>query len=153
MAKKSKTQRAKASANRAAKKAAAEQAAEAALVEESTPQAPEKKKRFGKKVSSTSAQAQNTPAKASKPAKQQKSSGKSDKDKKKKKHNKVVQFFIDVRSEMRRVTWPTKQDVLQWTGVVIIALIFFALFCLILDNGVITPILVGLSNLGGLING
>ena len=85
MAKKSKTQRAKASANRAAKKERAKQA-------EVTP----------------------------------------------------------VRSEMRRVTWPTKQEVLQWTGVVVLALLFFGVFVTILDDWVVTPILLAISSLSGL---
>lgn len=49
---------------------------------------------------------------------------------------------------MRRVTWPTRKDVIQWSGVVVAALIFFGLFCVVLDDGVITPILFAISNLG-----
>ena len=94
MAKKSKTQRAKASANRAAKKERAKQAEVTPVVEE------ESKKRFsfGKNSSSTKAAAkatssQNQPKKAdAKPKK------------------KRFAFLSAVRSEMRRVTWPTKLD-------------------------------------------
>ena len=65
--------------------------------------------------------------------------------KKKKKH---FQFFRDVLAEMKRVTWPTRQDVIRWTGVVVGALIFFGVYVAILDNLIITPALVALSGLG-----
>ena len=57
------------------------------------------------------------------------------------KHGKFVQFFIDVKAEMKRVTWPDKKDVGQWTGVVIGALCFFGVYVAILDNWIVTPIL------------
>ena len=49
---------------------------------------------------------------------------------------------------MKRVTWPTRKDVLQWSGVVVGALIFFGVFVALLDNAIITPLLVGISSLG-----
>ena len=58
------------------------------------------------------------------------------------------QFLKDVRAEMKRVTWPTRQDVTRWTGVVVGALIFFGVYVAVLDNVIITPALVGLSGLG-----
>ena len=58
------------------------------------------------------------------------------------------QFFFDVRAEMRRVTWPSRQDVIQWTGVVIVALIFFGIYTLILDDWIVTPLLFAISSLG-----
>ena len=57
-------------------------------------------------------------------------------------------FLSDVRSEMRRVTWPTKHETLQWTGVVIVALLFFGIFVVVLDDWVVTPILLAISGLG-----
>lgn len=133
MAKKSKTQRAKASANRAAKKERAKQAEVTPVVEE------ESKKRFGfgKNSSSTKAAAKATSSHQPKKA-----------DAKPKK--KRFAFLSAVRSEMRRVTWPTKQDVLQWTGVVVLALLFFGVFVTILDDWVVTPILLAISSLSGL---
>ncbi|MEF2656045.1 MAG: preprotein translocase subunit SecE [Eggerthellaceae bacterium] len=133
MAKKSKTQRAKASANRAAKKEQRVKDAEVTPVVEEAP-----KKRFGFKKSSpakVNTQKPSQPAaKAKKPAEKPK--------------KKRFGFLSDVRSEMRRVTWPTKQDVLQWTGVVIVALLFFGVFVAIFDNWVVTPILFAISSLG-----
>ena len=53
-----------------------------------------------------------------------------------------------VRAEMKRVTWPTKQDVLRWSLVVVGALLFFGITVAVLDNLIITPVLVGISGLG-----
>lgn len=131
MAKKSKTQRARASANRAAKKEARAQQDEAPVVEE----APKKRFSFSKKPASTS-----QPAKASSSQQPKKAAPKPKK--------KRFAFLSDVRSEMRRVTWPTKQDVLQWSGVVILALVFFGVFVVVLDDWVVTPILLAISSLG-----
>lgn len=129
MAKKSKTQRAKASANRAAKKERAEQVEATPVVEEET------KKRFGF-------------GKSSSDAKKAESSQKQVKKAAAKPKKKRFAFLSDVRSEMRRVTWPTKQDVLQWTGVVVLALLFFGVFVTVLDTWVVTPILLAISSLG-----
>ena len=38
----------------------------------------------------------------------------------------------------RRVTWPTRTDVLRWSGVVVVALLFFGIFVALLDNVIIT---------------
>lgn len=134
MAKKSKTQRAKASANRAAKKERAKQAEVTPVVEE------ESKKRFGFGKNSSSTKA------AAKATSSQSQPKKADAKPKKKR----FAFLSAVRSEMRRVTWPTKQDVLQWTGVVVLALLFFGVFVTILDDWVVTPILLAISSLSGL---
>ena len=72
-----------------------------------------------------------------------KSSKKEDKPKKKR-----FQFFRDVKSEMKRVTWPTRTDVLRWSGVVVVALLFFGIFVALLDNVIITPLLVFISGIG-----
>ena len=69
--------------------------------------------------------------------------------KEEKKPKKVrFQFLKDVRAEMKRVTWPTRQDVIRWTGVVVGALVFFGVYVALLDNVVITPALVALTGLG-----
>ena len=70
-------------------------------------------------------------------------------EKKAKKPNRLVQFFKDVKAEMKRVTWPTKKDVVRWSFVVVGALLFFGVFVAILDNLIVTPILVGISGLAG----
>lgn len=135
MAKKSKTQRAKASAARQRRKADREQE-ELIEQEETAPAAEEKPKRtFFKKSSEDSASKAPEPAKASKKAEA-------------KPKKKRFQFFRDVKSEMKRVTWPTRTDVLRWSGVVVVALLFFGIFVALLDNAIITPLLVLISGLG-----
>ena len=46
----------------------------------------------------------------------------------------VTTFGSDVRSEMRRVTWPTLKDVQNTTIITIIAVIFFALYLYGVDH-------------------
>ncbi len=132
MAKKSKTQRAKASAARQARKAqAAEREANAveATVEEA---APEKKGLFKSKAKSADV----------KPAK------KAEEKKAAKPKKQRFKFLREVKAELKRVTWPTRPEVLRWTGVVVAALVFFGVFVAVLDNLIITPLMVALSGIG-----
>jgi len=57
-------------------------------------------------------------------------------------------FLKEVRAEMKRVTWPTRQDVVRWSGVVVGALLFFGVYVAVLDNLIVTPALLALSSLG-----
>lgn len=127
MAKKSKTQRAKASAARQQRKADRENEV---LVEESAPAVEEKPKKFNllKKSDDEVLKAEK---KAEKKAKK-----------------KRFQFLQDVKAEMKRVTWPTRTDVIRWTGVVVVALLFFGVFVALLDNAIVTPLLVLISGIG-----
>ncbi len=136
MAHKSKTQRAKASAAKANKKDRQEREAVAAeSVEQVVEETEEESKGglFKKKESKPEAKQQ--PAAAAK--------------KEEKKPKKVrFQFLRDVKAEMKRVTWPTRTDVIRWSGVVVGALVFFGVYVAILDNVIVTPALVALSGLG-----
>ena len=120
MAKKSKTQRAKASAARQARKV---QAAELEA----------------KGISAEEVEAQ----KKAEAAKQEKKAVEKAKLKKQR-----FKFLKEVRSELKRVTWPTRNEVLRWTGVVVGALLFFGIFVAVLDNLIVTPIVVGISSIG-----
>ena len=133
MAKKSKTQRAKASAARQQRKADRAQVEAEPQVEQVPAQEEKPKKSLFKKSSDT-----NKPA-------EDKSAKKSEERKPKKKRFK---FFREVRAEMKRVTWPTRTDVLRWSGVVVVALLFFGVFVALLDNAIITPLLVLVSGIG-----
>ena len=143
MAHKSKTQRAKAAvtkANRRERQERDEVAAEiaaAAKAEEMANKTPEEIKREQKAAEKAAVAAAKAEAKAKEKAKEA--------EKPKKKH---FQFVRDVRAEMKRVTWPTRQDVLQWSGVVVAALIFFGVYVFILDSGIIGPVLRALAGLG-----
>ena len=133
MAHKSKTQRAKASAAKANKQDRLErEEAAAANKPEVTEIAEEPKGGLFKK-------------KEAKPEVKQQAVAKKEEKKVKKTR---FQFLRDVRAEMKRVTWPTRQDVIRWTGVVVGALVFFGVYVAILDNVIITPALVALSGLG-----
>ena len=136
MAHKSKTQRAKAATDKANRKDRQEREELAAqnnseVVAEAV--AEEKKGGLLKKSASTATQSKAVAVK---------------KEEKKKPKKVRFQFLKDVRAEMKRVTWPTRQDVIRWTGVVVGALVFFGVYVAFLDNVVITPALVALTGLG-----
>lgn len=132
MAKKSKTQKAKASAARQQRKIERELEAANPQPAKAEEAAPEKKGLF-KKSSDASASSD---------------SGKPAKKAEEKPKKKRFQFLRDVKAEMKRVTWPTRTDVLRWSGVVVVALLFFGIFVAILDNAIITPLLVLISGIG-----
>jgi preprotein translocase subunit SecE len=46
------------------------------------------------------------------------------------------QFLSDVRAEMRRVSWPTLNDVRNTTIIVLVAVIFFAIYLFLVDRGI-----------------
>ena len=121
MAKKSKTQRAKASANRQAKKAQAAALEAQGISAEEAAKKTEAEKQQSKKAAQK---------KAEKPKK------------------KRFKFLREVKAALKRVTWPTRVEVLRWTGVVVAALVFFGVFVAVLDNLIVTPLIVALSGLG-----
>jgi len=43
------------------------------------------------------------------------------------------QFYFDVRSEMKKVSWPARQEIVGTTVVVIIAVFFFGFYLGIVD--------------------
>jgi len=47
------------------------------------------------------------------------------------------QFLSDVRAEMKRVSWPTSTDVKNTTVIVVIAVIFFAVYLFAVDRGLV----------------
>ena len=46
---------------------------------------------------------------------------------------KTKQFYIDVRGEMRKVSWPAKQEVFSTTLIVIGAVVFFGAYLGVVD--------------------
>lgn len=46
------------------------------------------------------------------------------------------EFLHDVRVEMKQVTWPTREDVISTTWVVIATVAFFGIFLWLVDMGV-----------------
>ena len=148
MAKKSKTQKAKAAAARAAKKQAKvdaeKQAANAPIVEEKQEEVKGFKKVFKKKEQPKK---EKTAAELRQERRDKKMAEKENRAPKK--HNRFVQFVIDVKAELKRVTWPTRKEVKQWTGVVVAALVFFGVYVALLDNWIVTPLLLFISSFAG----
>jgi preprotein translocase subunit SecE len=48
--------------------------------------------------------------------------------------NKIVSFIKDVRTEMARVTWPTRKELQSSTTVVVVVSLAFSLFTFFVDN-------------------
>ncbi len=145
MAQKSKTQRAKASAARSARKEQQEAAAaEAAKLSAETADSVAIESRKSDKAETGKSGLFGSSKKAETPAKDTKAK-ETTKAKPKKERFK---FLKAVRAEMKRVTWPTRTEVLRWSGVVVFALLFFGIYVAILDNWIVTPILVGIAGLG-----
>lgn len=126
MAKRSKTQQAKASAKRAAKRVAAEENAN--------------------NVADVSENKDEVVKKAEPKKSETKPVGKKKAEKAKPKKQHFV-FLKEVKQELKRVTWPSRKDVIQWSGVVVAALLFFGIFVALLDNFVVTPSLVAVSSI------
>src|SRR3954453_10848613 len=54
------------------------------------------------------------------------------------------EFLHDVRSEMRRVTWPSPKEVQNTTIITVIAVIFFAVYLFLVDQG-LSRLIIGLD--------
>jgi preprotein translocase subunit SecE len=61
----------------------------------------------------------------------------------------LVDFLKDVRSEMRKVVWPTREDVQTTTIVVLITVFIFAAYFWLVDNVIGRGIEVLLHKLSG----
>jgi preprotein translocase subunit SecE len=47
--------------------------------------------------------------------------------------DKIIAFFQDVVKEMKKVTWPTKEELIESTKVVVVVCIVFAIFTYLID--------------------
>jgi preprotein translocase subunit SecE len=47
----------------------------------------------------------------------------------------VQRFFHDIRIELKKVTWPSRRELLVYTGVVITVILVIGVFFWILDTG------------------
>ena len=54
-----------------------------------------------------------------------------------KKKNKIVELFSGVKTELKKVVWPTKKETYKYTVVVLVVCAAFALLFYILDTGVL----------------
>jgi len=62
--------------------------------------------------------------------------------------NKITKFLREVRSEMRKVSWPNRKELITYTIVVLVTVLFVAVFTGVVDV-IITAVLNLLSQLGG----
>ena len=44
------------------------------------------------------------------------------------------QFYVDVRSEMKKVSWPGRQEIVGTTVVVVVAVMFFGFYLGLIDQ-------------------
>jgi preprotein translocase subunit SecE len=57
------------------------------------------------------------------------------KDSKKKQPNKVAKYFKDLKSELKKVVWPSKKKVINNTSVVLGSIVLMGIFVGLLDTG------------------
>ncbi|KIL52325.1 preprotein translocase subunit SecE [Jeotgalibacillus soli] len=53
---------------------------------------------------------------------------------------KISNFFRNVASEMRKVSWPKRKELTRYTITVLVTVIFAAVFFAIIDQGISTVI-------------
>ncbi|MGN1411519.1 MAG: preprotein translocase subunit SecE [Oscillospiraceae bacterium] len=58
-----------------------------------------------------------------------------DKNAKKKKPGKVAKYFKDLKSELKKVVWPSKKKVINNTSVVLGSIVIMGIFVGLLDTG------------------
>lgn len=63
------------------------------------------------------------------------------------KQSKVAKFFKDYKSEFKKIVWPSKEDTMRMSGVVLVAIVVASIAIFVLDTAFGT----GISALGGLV--
>jgi len=63
-------------------------------------------------------------------------------------YKRLVNYLKEVRSELKKVTWPTKQEVYGTTIIVIIAIFFFGFYLFFVDV-IFSWVIVQIKNLIG----
>ena len=61
-----------------------------------------------------------------------------------KKENRIVKYFREARAEMRKVTWPTRQEALHLTGIVLAVTVAMSILLWVLDilfTGVVSALI------------
>ena len=89
-------------------------------------------------------------AKETKPAKadKEKAKAKADKEKKPGVGKRIAPFFRELRSELKKVSWPTRADTLKKTGIVIVCVIVVGIIVWIFD-GIASSVIDALLSLFG----
>ena len=50
--------------------------------------------------------------------------------------DKIINFFLDIYKEMKKVTWPKKTELKDSTIIVVVTMIIFAAFVYVIDKGI-----------------
>ena len=89
-------------------------------------------------------------AKETKPAKadKEKAKAKAEKEKKPGVGKRIARFFRELRSELKKVSWPTRADTLKKTGIVIVCVIVVGIIVWIFD-GIASSVIDALLSLFG----
>lgn len=87
------------------------------------------------------------PAKADK-AEKEKAKAKAEKEKKPGIGKRIGRFFRELRSELKKVSWPTRADTLKKTGIVIVCVIVVGIIVWIFD-GIASSVIDALLSLFG----
>jgi preprotein translocase subunit SecE len=48
---------------------------------------------------------------------------------------KIIQFFHEVKAELKKVNWPTRKETIASTSVVLVIVFIIAVFLFIVDQG------------------
>ena len=89
-------------------------------------------------------------AKETKPAKadKEKAKAKADKEKSPAVGKRIARFFRELRSELKKVSWPTRADTLKKSGIVIVCVIVVGIIVWIFD-GIASSVIDALLSLFG----
>jgi preprotein translocase subunit SecE len=60
--------------------------------------------------------------------------------------SKAIEFLVEVRAEVKRVTWPTRREAMGGTAVVVFVVLVMALFLGIVD-AILSRVVQGLINI------
>lgn len=63
------------------------------------------------------------------------------------KDNRLTRYFREVRAEVRKVTWPSRQEVFRLSAIVLVVLVIMSVFMALLDWG-FSRLMQAIINLG-----
>lgn len=61
------------------------------------------------------------------------------------KGSRIKKFLSEVIAEIKMVTWPTRKQVMVYTGAVLVFVIIFVIVIFVLDYGIMGPLLQALT--------
>ena len=99
-----------------------------------------RKARAQEREAREAAQAASAPAESSKAAKKaepEKAVAKAEKNKKPGFFKRIANWFGDVKTEMRRVTWPSPSELRNYSVAIIVMLVVFGLILWLVDTGIV----------------